>query len=333
MRITIYGAGAIGGSLGAYLVHAGEDVLFVDKDSKHVQAINSRGLLIDGVRGELVVASKAVLPDELRDDLEVVLLAVKSQHTRDAIRQFMSLLTGDSMVVSLQSGLNEEIIAEMIGKERTIGAFINWAADYIGPGHIRLGGEGSLHIGELDGTISPRIRQLQKVLSAFLPVHITSDIWGILWSKQVYLSFLAATALADLPVYEVLEPPEVRSVLADMVREAMQVPAALEISMPPFDEFEPDLFQQKRDDEGMDKIAAHFRGQIKAKTGVWRDIKVRKRPTEAPSIVDTLLKKGEQLGIPLPLNHRLVDLIRELEQGKRDMDINNFRELREQRPA
>jgi 2-dehydropantoate 2-reductase len=329
MRITIYGAGAIGGSLGAYLVRAGEEVLFVDKSLEHVQAMNTHGLRIDGVRREFAVQAKAVVPEELAEDLEVVLLAVKSQHTEEAVRQFLPLLTPHSFVVSLQNGLNEETIAALIGKERTIGAFINWSSDYIAPGHIRHGGEGSLYLGELDGTISARVEMLQKTLSAFLPVQVTRNIWGYLWSKQVYGSLLFATALADLPVHAVVTLPGVGAVLAELIREAMQVPKALGISLEPFDEFEPALFQQHRDVEVMKKIAAHFRGQIKTKTGVWRDIAVRKRQTEVNGIVAVTVHRGEAMGLSLPLNRRLVELIHELEEGKRVMDVQNFQALSE----
>jgi len=327
MRLTIYGAGAIGGSLGAYLVRAGEDVLFVDKSPEHIREINRSGLRIDGVRGEFDVKGNAVLPEELHEKLEVVLLAVKSQDTEEAVRQFLPLLTQDSLVVSLQNGLNEEMIAELIGRERTMGAFVNWGADYIAPAHVRHGAEGSLYLGELDGTISARTERLQKTLSSFLPVQVTRNIWGYLWSKQIYASLLFASALADLPVYEVVAPPEVGSVLGDLVREAMQVPAALEISLEPFDEFEPFLFQHNRDEEAMEKIAAHFRSQIKTHTGIWRDIVVRRRRTEVDWIVGVTVRKGEELGLSLHLNRRLAELIHELEEGKRPMDMRNFRAL------
>lgn len=332
MRLTIYGAGAIGGSLGAHLVRAGEDVLFVDKSPEHVREINGSGLRIDGVRGEFKVEGKAVLPEELREELEVVLLAVKSQDTEEAIRQFSPLLTQGSAVVSLQNGLNEEMIAKRIGQDRTIGAFVNWAADYVGPAHIRHGGEGSLYLGELDGIISARIERLQKILSAFLPVQVTRNIWGYLWSKQVYASLLFATALADLHVYEAVTAAEVRCVLADLVREAMQVPVALGIVLEPFDEFDPILFQHNRDEEAMEKIATHFRGQIKTKTGIWRDIAVRKRRTEVDWIVAVTVSKGEEFGLSLPLNRRLVKLIHELEEGTRPLDIRNFQALGAERP-
>lgn len=330
MDLTVYGAGAIGGSVGAFLVRAGEQVLFVDKNREHVQTMIARGLKIDGHRGEFVVNTRATTPDALNEKLGVVLLAVKSQDTEEAVREFLPWLREDSMVVSLQNGLNEELIARLIERERTIGAFVNLPADYIGPGHIRLGGMGSLYVGELDGTISARVESLQKTLSAAFPVELSTNILGVLWSKQVYASLLFATALADLSVDEVVRTPQWRSVLGDLVREAMQVPGELGVSLESFDEFDPLCFQDKRDEEALEKIAEHFGGQIKNKTGVWRDLAVRKRRTEVDGIIGVTVRKGEERGLSLPLNRRLMELIHEMEDGKRPMAIENFQALIDQ---
>jgi 2-dehydropantoate 2-reductase len=329
MRFTVYGSGAMGGSLGAYLARGGEDVLFVDKDPDHVRAINTDGLRIDGERGEFTVRAKALTPEELKGDQDVILLGVKSQHTEEALRRFAPLLRSDSMVVSIQNGLNEEKISKEIGGERTIGAFVNWGADYIGPGHIRFGKTGCFYIGELDGALSERIQKLQTIFSLFLPVQVTKNIWGFLWSKQVFSSILFSTALTDLPIYDVLEPPEVRRVLGNLVREAMQVPAALGISLEEYEgEFFPSLFQQNRDDEALNIIANHFRGRIKNKTGVWRDIAVRKRKTEVEGTIGEIIRKGESLGLSLPLNRKLVEMIHDLEEGRRQMSLDNFKAFR-----
>jgi len=328
MKITIYGAGAIGGSLGAFLVRAGEDVLFVDKNPEHVREINASGLQITGIRGEFVVKAKAVMPEELHNELEVVLLAVKAHHTEEAVRQILPLLNQKSMIAPMQSGISEIIISEIIGQEKTIGCMPNWAGDYIAPGHIQFGAEGSLTIGELDGKISARIKSLQKSISEFLPVQVARNIWSLLWSKQVYLPVLFATALTDLPIAEVVTSPDSGFIMGDLVREAMQVPDALQIPLHSFDEFDPSLFEQHQDEEAMEKIAAHFRGSMKPKTGVWRDIAVRKRPTEVDGVIGATVNKGEELGLSLPLNRRLVELIHELEDKKRPMDIGNLKELK-----
>src|SRR6516225_7942829 len=98
MTVTIIGAGAIGGLAGAYMTRAGHDVLLVDRWAEHVDALNARGLIIDGVRGDLTVPVRAATPDRLSGPLDMVLVATKSQHTLDAVRQILPLLTPGSAV-------------------------------------------------------------------------------------------------------------------------------------------------------------------------------------------------------------------------------------------
>jgi len=228
-------------------------------------------------------------------------------------------------VVSIQNGLNEETVADIIGPERTVGAFVNWGADYIGPGHIRFGKTGCFYIGELDGHISPRIKTLQQVFESFLPTEVTDNIMGYLWSKQVFSSLLFATAMVDLPIYEVLEPPEVRKIMGNLVREAMQVPKALGVRLEAYEnEFFPDLFREHKDNAALDIVANHFRGRIKNKTGIWRDLVVRKRPTEVEGNIGATVRKGDALGVAMPLNRCLVQCIHDLEEGRRTMGFANF---------
>lgn len=329
MKITIYGAGAMGGSLGAYLVQAGEDVLFVDNNREHVREITANGLHIEGIRGEFLVRARALVPEQLHEELDVVLLSVKSQHTEEAVRQLRKFLTPSSVVVSLQNGINEDSIAQLIGKERTIGSFINWAADYIGPGRILLGGEGCFFIGELDGAISERLEGLQKKLSALFPVQVTSNIMGYLWSKQVNLSVLFATGLTNDPIHEVVLIPGYHFLFGALAREAMQVPEALGVTLEAYDEYDPVLYKNFRDMEGMEKIAVQYRHNIKNRTGLWRDIAVRKRKSEIDDTLGVTVSRGKELGLSLPLNTRLIQLVHELEDEKRIMSTKNIEDLKE----
>src|SRR3954463_10045815 len=165
MQLTIVGAGAIGGVTGAYLIKAGHDVTFVDLVYEHVNTINERGLTIEGIRGEFTVPARAIHPRDLQGPLEAVVIAVKAIPTEAAARQMLPYLADDGYIVSLQNGLNEETIASVVGKERTIGAHINWAADYLEPGRIVHGGAGSFYVGELDGELTPRVQQLEETFS------------------------------------------------------------------------------------------------------------------------------------------------------------------------
>src|SRR6185436_1112333 len=117
MTITIYGAGAIGGITGARLARAGHDVLLVDKAEDHVSAMNSRGLTIDSREGSVTIPVRAILPRQLGTNLDLVLLAVKSQDTPGALEVLAPRLAADGTIVSLQNGLNEELIALAVGTE------------------------------------------------------------------------------------------------------------------------------------------------------------------------------------------------------------------------
>jgi 2-dehydropantoate 2-reductase len=140
-RITIWGAGAMGGTVGAWLARAGYDVQLVDTDLAHVAAIRASGLRVTGMRGEHRFDLDIVTPGEVNGPLGPVILAVKCHHTRTALEQIGPLLAGDGYVLSLQNGLNEELIARELGAERTVGCFVNFSADILEPGIIEFGGE------------------------------------------------------------------------------------------------------------------------------------------------------------------------------------------------
>ncbi len=158
MKITVYGAGAIGGVTGAFAAQAGDDVSFVDIVPDHVRSINQHGLRISGLRGDFTVHTPALEPHQLQGPLDLVLLAVKSHHTAAAMDAILPHLGPDSTVVSLQNGINEELISSLIGPHRTIGCLVNWGADYQAPGHIEFGGDGPFHLGNLDGRHTPHRR-------------------------------------------------------------------------------------------------------------------------------------------------------------------------------
>src|SRR2546422_9709181 len=159
IQVTVYGAGAIGGYTGAALARAGHDVLLVDLAEAHVAEMKESGLTIETPEGRWTAPVRAVTPHDFGGQHDLVLLAVKSQHPGDALRTLVPHLAPRGILVSLQNGLNEELIAGHIGAWRTVGCLVNWAADWIAPGRVRYGGPGAFVLGELDGAISPRVKE------------------------------------------------------------------------------------------------------------------------------------------------------------------------------
>ncbi len=198
MRLLIWGAGAIGGTMAAYLARAGHDVTLVDRAAEHVEAINRGGLRITGPIAEFTATAPAFTPDAIQGQWETIILATKAQHTEDATRALAAHLTADGFVLSAQNGLNELVISQIVGRERTVGAFVNFGADYLEPGVIHYGGRGAVVLGELDGRITPRVEALRQALLDFDDrAIVTSNIWGYLWGKEAYGAMLFATALTN----------------------------------------------------------------------------------------------------------------------------------------
>lgn len=339
MRFVIVGAGAIGGTIGAYLVRAGYQVLFVDTVAEHVDAINREGLTIEG-RETFRVRAPAVLPSGLAEALggrpaEMVFLAVKALHTRDALEPVVPLLAPDGCVVSMQNGLEERIIAERVGAARTMGAFVNFGADYHGPGRIMFGGTGALYLGELDGSMTPRLERLAGVLrSAFLAsTQITRNIWGYLWGKLGYASMLFATALTDEAIADVLAERAYRPLLANLAAEVVRVAEAEGVRCEGFDGYDPAAvrFAEPRNwpaiHASLDRLVDFNRRSLKQKSGIWRDLAVRKRRTEVDTQLGVVVEIGRRHGSAAPLNERLVEMIHDLEQGRRVMSRDNLDEL------
>jgi len=334
MKVTVYGAGAIGGTTGAALARAGHDVLLVDSYLPHVEAINAQGLTIERDGQTTTTRVRAVVPADLGRDLTLVLLAVKSHHTAEALGEITPRLAPTGIIVSLQNGLSEELIAQAIGAERTVGCLVNWAADWTGPGRILHGGHGAFVLGELDGRLTPRVRELAGLLSAFVETPVTDNIWGYKWGKLIYGALLFGTAIVDAHVYEVVEgSDDVQRVLVGIVGEGLAVAEKAGVRVEPFDEFDPAWYRAALGGDAaarhraMSAIAAHYRAHTKTKTGIWRDLAVRKRKTEVDGQLGVLARKGESLGVAMPLTRGLAGIIGDLEEGRRRMDWKNFEPL------
>jgi 2-dehydropantoate 2-reductase len=328
MRYTVFGAGAIGGTVGAHLARGGESVLFVDKDVDHVRAMQSRGLTIRGFAETFTVPVEATTPDALPDHLETVLLACKAPATESAVASFAGRLAPDGCVVSLQNGLNELVIARQVGEQRTVGAFVNFSADYLEPGVIHFAGRGTFVIGELDGQVTPRLESLQRALGHWGTVRTTDNIWGYLWGKQAYGAMLFGTALTNDSMADAID--QHREVVVELAREVLRVAAAIDVKPLGFDGFEPESIASADPAEvnaSLDRLIAIRHTDEKTHSGVWRDMAVRKRRTEVDAHFVPIVERADQLGLEVPLLRGMIEMIHEIEDGRRAFSGENLDEL------
>lgn len=321
-RVLIWGSGAIGGTIGAYLVDAGIDVNFVDQEQAHVDAMNKSGLHITGPIREFTVPARAFTPAELTGSWDVIILATKSQHTRKASEQLAPFLSGDGVVVSAQNGLNEVEIAAVIGWPRTFGAFVNFGADYLEPGKILYGGRGAVYLGEMDGSITERGRQLFELFRKFEPdTVLTDNLLGYLWAKLAYGAMLFATALTNASIADAFAEEKYQDYFVDLAREVLQVASLEGITPEPFDGFTPADFLQPEVSAArvLQPMIEFNRRSAKTHSGIWRDLAVRKRPTEADAQLGPIVSTAEKHGSSAPLTSRIIELIHGIERGEVEM--------------
>ncbi|MDB5511846.1 MAG: 2-dehydropantoate 2-reductase [Enterovirga sp.] len=334
-RILVWGAGAIGGTVGAFLKRAGHDITFVDVVPEHVAAIRdpARGLTITGPVDEFTVVAPAFTPEELDGTWSTVFLCTKAHHTEPAAQALAPHLAPDGYVVSLQNGLCEDIIARIVGLERTIGAFINFGADWHGPGEILYGNRGAFVLGELDGRISDRLRRLHAAIAAgFEPDAIMSEsVQSYLWGKLGYGSFLFAQAVGQLGIADCLARPELLPLWRKLGAEVNASAAKLGIVPKGFNGYDPKAFEPGASEEAarasVDAMVAFNRPNAKTHSGVWRDLAVRKRRTEVDVQILPMVEIGEAHGVPCPTARKLIAMIHEIEDGNRPMTDDNLTEL------
>jgi 2-dehydropantoate 2-reductase len=332
--ILVWGAGAIGGTIGAALRHAGHDVTFVDVAIEHVAAIRdpNRGLRILGPVASMRVTAPAFVPEELKGAWKRVFLAVKAHHTEAAALALLPHLAADGYVVSLQNGLCEEIIGKIVGDERTVGAFINFGADWIGPGEIMYSNRGAVVVGEMDGRPTPRLKELHALMQIFDPdALLTEDIRSYLWGKLGYSALLSAQGICDLGIADTLARPELFPLWRGLAGEVMDVARAEGIRPRGFNGFDPDAFGHSGSEEwarsSVAAMVAFNRPNPKTHSGVWRDLAVRKRQTECATKFGPIVEAGRKHGISCPKLAGLIVMIREVEAGKRTLSDGNLEEL------
>lgn len=333
--ILIWGAGAIGGTLGAYWARAGVPVLLVDIVPEHVEACRTSGLAITGPVEEFRQVVPAVTPQELTGRYSRIVLAVKAGATEAALAALKPHLAEDGFVLSAQNGLNEIVIAKAVGEARTMGCFVNFGADWHGPGEILYGNRGAVVIGELDGAMSDRVREMHRLLRIFEPDAILTDnIYGYLWGKLAYGAMLFGTALTNDSMSANFADPRRLPVWLALGREVGTVAAARGVASLGFGEFDPRVFAPGAPEgpqiEAIAWLADYTSKTAKTHSGIWRDLAVRKRKTEAGPQIGIVSALGREVGVATPALETLVALIHDVEDGRRPMSFDTLKVLIEQ---
>ncbi|HEY6854374.1 MAG TPA: ketopantoate reductase C-terminal domain-containing protein, partial [Gemmatimonadales bacterium] len=156
----------------------------------------------------------------------------------------------------------------------------------------------------------------------------TPNIWGYLWGKEAYGAMLFATALTNDSIADGLARPEYRGLYVALAREILAVALARGVHPEAFDGFDPAAYLPDAPagaaERSLDQLVAHNRKSAKTHSGIWRDLAVRKRPTEVNAQLGIIVSLGADAGVPTPLTARVVELIHDIERGERPQSMDTL---------
>jgi 2-dehydropantoate 2-reductase len=323
-RIGIIGAGAIGCVVGGMLARAGHDVTLVDQWPEHVEKMKSVGLQLSGTCGEHLVPVKALHIHELQsvsEPFDAVFISVKSYDTEWATAMALRYLAPDGVVVDFQNGLNDERVAAVAGKHRTLGCVITIGAGMYEAGHAMRTDTGNIgfKIGEHDGRDTPRARELVEIMNAVAESHVTTNLFGERWSKLAVNCMANPLAgLTGLGSAEVRIDPKVSAVGIHLGAEAIMVGRAVGHEVEPIYGIPAQRFVDAYQGKGLKELLAEV-AEIARKRGGGRpsllqDV-MRGRRTEIDFLNGAVSDRGRKVGVKTPYNDKVVEVVRALGVG------------------
>lgn len=331
-RVLVVGAGSIGGITAALCKQAGHDVTIVCKYPELVPQIQDEGLRVFGVCGEHQISMPAVATiAELDGRFDTVLLAVKATDMLAAAKQLLPLLHERSAVVSLQNGICEHDLAQVLGAERVIGAVVGYGATMHAPGELEMTSHGEYIIGTIDGRPDDRLDAIAELLSAVVPTSISTNIIGALYAKLIINSCITAMgAVCGLYLGEMLSRRPLRAIFIEVIREAMAVAQAMELRVEVYGG-KLDYYRFIAGDGWWAGFKRHAMIRLigfkyrRLKSSSLQSLE-RGKPTEIDWLNGYIVARGAEHGIATPVNRRIVEQIKEIEAGQRTIAPGNFAE-------
>ena len=303
MKIVIVGPGAMGCLIASFLSKLKEEIWLLDKNKERAAGINQSGLNLEGLSGNWHAQVKAASEAKEIGQADLVIIAVKSYDTKEAILHAKSLIAENTRVLTLQNGIgNIEIISEVAGSDKVIGGATNEGATLLDIGHIRHAGRGETVIGRVDGKIPVEMRSIREIFNkAGLETRISRDIKGLLWSKLlINVGINALTAITRLNNGRLIEFEGTRRILRDAVTEATKIAKRKRIKL---------IY-----DDPLAKVEAVCEATAGNVSSMLQDV-LRKKRTEIDFINAVIVRQGQELGIPVPTNSILVDLVKTIESS------------------
>lgn len=303
MKIVIVGPGAMGCLLAAFLSKTKEDIWIFDYNKERAAEIAQRGISLTGISGDWTAKTKATSETKEIGFADLLIICVKSYDTKAAITRSRPLINENTSVLTIQNGLgNIETIGEIIGADRVLGGVTNLGATLLEAGKAKHAGKGETVIGRIDGKITAEMRSIREAFNKVgLEMRVSKDIKALIWSKLVInVGINALTAITRLNNGKLVSFEGTRRIMRQVVTEAIRIAKRKRIKL---------IY-----DDPLAKVEAVCEATSGNISSMLQDV-LRKKRTEIDYINGVIVRLGQELGIPVPANAMLVDLVKTIEES------------------
>ena len=329
MKIALVGAGSLGIIIGACITKAGRKIDLIDTYQPNIDALKKNGARVTGSY-EFSVPVSAVHLDEITGTYDFVIITTKQTALRQMMPKLVAHLSKDGFVCTLQNGIPEELVAEYAGKERTTGGAVGWGATWLEPGVSCLTSSKeamekyAFDIGELNGAITPRIKEAQQILELAGHTEIITNLMSVRWTKVLMnATFSGMSAALACTFGEVLNDPDTIRCVAHIADETARVAEAHGFSMVVMQgrDFNELKLKDKSDvPNKFEFIHDVWDRHAGTKASMLQDLE-KGKPTEIDFIDGFVARKGREKGIPTPFCDKVVEMVKRQEStGK----LHNF---------
>ena len=331
MRTAIYGAGSLGTILGAFITRNGGEIDLVNRNIAHVKALREKGARVCGTL-EFTQKVNAIIPDAMTGKYDIIFLMTKQQQNAEVVSFLKDFLAEDGVIVTLQNGLPELQIGEIVGADRVLGCTVAWGATMLEPGVCELTSEPdslTFSLGSLQSTPNKHLDDVKALLEMMGPVEVDSNFIGTRWSKLlINAAFSGMSTVLGCTFGEAASDKRSRKYVQALIKECIDVCAASRIKIEPVQGKD---IVALLDYHGPVKkkfsymiIPIAIRKHAKLKASMLQDLEKGKK-CEVDAINGVVCASGRKAGVPTPVNDKVVEIIHKIEGGELKPSFDNIK--------